>query len=129
MRRTLPMNRRRTGDHDRMGLTHVFAGVPVRDHTAAVDWYARLLGRAPDLLPHATESAWQLTDTGWIAVVEDGARAGSAQHTVLVDDLGAELAALAGRGLEPGTVETYGSGARKAEFCDPDGNRIGFAQA
>jgi predicted enzyme related to lactoylglutathione lyase len=117
------------GDHDGMGITHVFAAIPVRDHAAAVDWYARLLGRAPDLLPHATESAWQLTDTGWIAVVEDAARPGTARHTVLVDDLDTELAALAERGLEPAPVETYGSGARKAEFSDPDGNRIGFAQA
>jgi hypothetical protein len=45
------------------------------------------------------------------------------------DHCGAEVAALAGRGLEPGSVETYGSGARKAEFRDPDGNRIGLGQA
>jgi predicted enzyme related to lactoylglutathione lyase len=112
-----------------MAFTHVFAAIAVRDHTAAVDWYAQLLGRAPDLLPHSTEAVWQLTESGWLAVVEDAERAGNARHTVLVDDLDAQLASLAARGMEPDTIEQYGSGARKAELVDPDGNRIGFAQA
>jgi predicted enzyme related to lactoylglutathione lyase len=61
-------------------------------------------------------------------VVQDDDAAGHARHTLLVDDLDAEIAALARRGLDAGPVETLGSGARKAELRDPEGNRIGLGQ-
>jgi catechol 2,3-dioxygenase-like lactoylglutathione lyase family enzyme len=111
-----------------MATTHLFAGVAVADFAAARAFYERLLGRAPDMLPHATEAAWQLTDTGWLYVVEDAAAAGQGRVTLLVEDLAAEIAALAERGFDAGVVETLGSGARKVELRDPEGNRIGFGQ-
>ena len=109
-----------------MTVTHVFAAVAVADLGPALEFYERLTGRPPDLVPHAGEAAWQLTDTGWIVVLEDAEAAGHAGHTLLVDDLDAELDALAGRGIAAGPVETLGSGARKAEVRDPEGNRIAF---
>jgi catechol 2,3-dioxygenase-like lactoylglutathione lyase family enzyme len=111
-----------------MATTHVFAGLAVADYPAARAFYERLLGRAPDMLPHATEAAWQLTDTGWLYVVEDPEAGGQGRFTVLVDDLEAEIAGLAQRGIDAGAIETLGSGARRVELRDPEGNRIAFAQ-
>lgn len=37
-----------------MKVNHVFAGIPVTDFAAARDWYERLFGGEPDLVPHAT---------------------------------------------------------------------------
>jgi catechol 2,3-dioxygenase-like lactoylglutathione lyase family enzyme len=114
--------------HAPMGTTHVFAGIAVADYPAARAFYERVLGRAPDMLPHATEAAWQLTDTGWLYVCRDEEAAGHGRFTVLVEDLEAEIAALAERGLDPGPIETLGSGARRIELRDPEGNRIAFGQ-
>jgi hypothetical protein len=61
-----------------------------------------------------------LTDTGWIYVIADRGRVGSAQNTILVDDLAGILAALAERGIASGPVETFGNGVRRATVTDPD---------
>jgi catechol 2,3-dioxygenase-like lactoylglutathione lyase family enzyme len=107
-------------------MTEVFAGLPVADHAAARGWYERLVGRPPDMEPHATESVWKLAGSAWIYVVEDAERAGRGLLTVIVDDLDAQLAGLAERGVETGPVETIGDGMRGTRIRDPDGNRITF---
>jgi hypothetical protein len=48
---------------------------------------------------------------------------------VFVDDFDALIAQIADRGLEPTKRETYSNGVRKATYCDPDGNEIGFGGA
>jgi predicted enzyme related to lactoylglutathione lyase len=112
-----------------MRAAHLFGGIPVADYRAGREWYEAFFGREPDLVPHDSECAWQLTEGGWVYVVGDAPRAGGALVTLLVDDLDERLAALADRGIEAGRVETYGSGARKAIVTDPDGNEIGLGQA
>jgi catechol 2,3-dioxygenase-like lactoylglutathione lyase family enzyme len=111
-----------------MAVTHVFAGIPVADRDAAVDWYARLAGRAPDLIPNEDEAAWQMAESSWIYVIADAARAGSALHTLLVDDIDIFLAGLAERGIPSGAVETIGGGLRRTLVTDPDGNRLNVGQ-
>ena len=66
---------------------HLFAGIPVADRDAAMQWYARLLGRPPDLVPNDREAAWRLTDSAWICLYADAEPPGAAPHTVLVSDL------------------------------------------
>jgi predicted enzyme related to lactoylglutathione lyase len=109
-------------------VTHVFAGIPVADRDEAVGWYERLAGRPPDLIPNEDEAAWQMSETGWIYVIADADRAGSALQTLLVDDLDAFLAGLAGRGIAAGPVETIGDAVRVAILTDPDSNRIKVGQ-
>jgi catechol 2,3-dioxygenase-like lactoylglutathione lyase family enzyme len=106
----------------------LFAGVPVADFAAARAWYERLLGRPADLVPHETEVAWQVTEGGWLYVVADAERAGRALLTLIVDDLAGLLGDLGERGLAAGPVETLGSGVRRAEIADPEGNRIAFGE-
>ena len=91
-------------------------------------WYERLAGRPPDLIPNDDEAAWRLTDTGWIYVIADPARAGSALHTLLVEDIDAFLGGLAERGIASGPVETMDGGVRHAYVTDPDGNRLQVGQ-
>jgi glyoxalase/bleomycin resistance protein/dioxygenase superfamily protein len=100
----------------------------VRDREAAGDWYERLFGRPPDLVPNEREAAWQLTDRGWIVIEADPSRAGTALHTLLVADLDALLAEIAQRDVPAGPVETIGPGVRQVIVADPDGNRLKIGQ-
>jgi catechol 2,3-dioxygenase-like lactoylglutathione lyase family enzyme len=111
-----------------MAVTHVFAGIPVKDRDASLGWYERLTGRAPDLVPNAREAAWRMNEMGWIYIVADPARAGSALHTLLVDDLDSRLVELEQREILTAGVEIVGPGVRQAIVTDPDGNRLKLGQ-
>jgi predicted enzyme related to lactoylglutathione lyase len=110
-------------------VNELFAGVPVADLDAAVEWYERLLGGPADMSPNETEKAWSLTDEAWIYVVVDAERAGKGLLTVMVDDLDERLDGMRERGIAVGEVETIVPGVRKTEIIDPEGNRIGFGEA
>src|SRR5437879_10993763 len=51
-----------------MPVTNVFAGITVRDRGVAIEFYERLLGTPPTMLPNDDEAAWQLTGGGWLYV-------------------------------------------------------------
>lgn len=107
-----------------MPVTHVFAGLPVSDLGVALDWYGRLLGRAPDRFPNDDEAVWQLASTGLIYVVRDRDRAGCALLTLIVDDLDRRLETLRAVGIDAVQIEATGAGVRRVRITDPDGNRI-----
>jgi predicted enzyme related to lactoylglutathione lyase len=109
-------------------ISHLFAGIPIADYDRAVEWYERLLGRAPDILPTAGEAMWSVTPTGSIYIVQTPSGAGGTVVTVAVRDLDGLLAGLAARGIEAGPVEQVGSAGRKATVVDPDGSRISFVE-
>lgn len=106
---------------------HLFAGLRVRDFQGARTWYEGLLGE-PTFLPHATE-AWTLADDRSVYVVEHPEGAGHCVVTIFLDDLDAQVAAIAGRGLQPDEGETYSNGVHKVIYRDPDGNELGFGGA
>ena len=107
---------------------HLFAGLRVRDFQAARAWYERLLGE-PTFFPHATEAVWTLADERSVYVVEHPDGAGKSVVTIFLDDLDAQIAAIADRGLRPDERETYSNGVRKVIYRDPDGNELGFGGA
>jgi len=107
----------------------LFAGIPVRDYTAATAWYERLLGGPASFLPNDTEAVWELAGHRYVYIKECPEHAGHAMHTVFVDDFDTRISQIATRGLEPAEHETYANGVRKATFRDPDGNEIGFGGA
>ena len=107
----------------------LFAGIPVNDYSAALPWYQRLFGSPPTFVASDTEAVWELADHRWVFIVQRPEHAGHAIPTILVDDLDALVAEIADRGLEPTKRETYADGMRKATYCDPDGNEIGFGGA
>jgi catechol 2,3-dioxygenase-like lactoylglutathione lyase family enzyme len=107
----------------------LFAGVRVRDYSAARSWYERLLGREPAFMPHATEAVWELAEHRYLYIVEDRDAPGGAIVTILVDDVDALDAEVAARGIERAEQVTYSSGARKSIYRDADGNEIGYGAA
>lgn len=112
-----------------MAVTNVFTSMPVRDIEAAVVWYERLVGRAPDMIPNDWEAAWRLTDTAWIYVVADPPRAGSSYCTLLLDDIDGFVHAVAEHGIACDPIETMAEvGVRRTVVTDPDGNRIQLGQ-
>jgi predicted enzyme related to lactoylglutathione lyase len=110
-------------------LVDLFAGIPVRDYAAALAWYERLLGSPPAFVPHDTEAVWELAEHRYLFIEQRLEHAGHAMHTIFVDDFDALVAQIADRGVEPTKHETYSNGVRKATYCDPDGNEIGFGGA
>lgn len=104
----------------------LFAGICVRDYDAALPWYEALLGGPPTFVAHATEGVWEVAPHRWLVVEQRPDNAGHSVQTLFVSDLDARVAAIASRGIEPHTTETYDAGTRKVIFHDPDGNEIGF---
>lgn len=107
----------------------LFAGIPVADYAAALAWHERLWGAEPSFLAHETEAVWEVAEHRFVYIVQHPERAGHAMTTLFVDDLDGRVEAIAGRGLEPASVETYENGVRKVTYRDPDGNEIGFGGA
>ncbi len=109
-------------------VSELFASIPVGDRDAAMEWYGRLLGRPPDLIPNEDEAAWRISDGGWIYLIVDPARAGSSLQTLLVEDLDAVLAGVVSRGVAIGPVDVMGNGVRHTILTDSDGNRLKLGQ-
>ena len=107
----------------------LFAGIPVADYAAALQWYERLLGYSPSFFPHETEAVWELASHRYVYIVQQPEHADHAKHTLFVDDLDALVAQIAERGLDPAKRETYTGGVRKITYRDPDENEIGFGGA
>ena len=74
---------------------HLFAGLRARDFQASLPWYERLLGE-PTRFPLETEAVWTLADDGSVYVVEHPAAPGNGVLLIFVDDLDAQVAAIAG---------------------------------
>jgi predicted enzyme related to lactoylglutathione lyase len=110
-------------------IEHLFTAVPVRQYQAAVEWYTRLFGRAPDVIVKEDECMWQVAGNGWVYVVLDQGRAGNCKLTLLVGNLEEFIADLAARGIminleieiEPGMF-------KRTEITDPDGNAIALGE-
>jgi catechol 2,3-dioxygenase-like lactoylglutathione lyase family enzyme len=108
-------------------ITHLFAGVPVSDLDAGIDWYTRLFGRPPDRRV-GEEMLWQVDEHATLFTEPDAARAGAARITFLVTGLDGFLEQLAARRIEHEPIETYSNGVRNLKIPDPDGNAIAFAE-
>jgi predicted enzyme related to lactoylglutathione lyase len=113
-----------------LAVNQIFAGIAVADYDAALDWYERFMGRPPDLVPHAKEAAWQVTETGWVYISSgDASGQGAGLLTLMVDDLEDRVAGIAGRGIETGEIEWVVPGeVRSVWTTDPEGNRIQLGQ-
>ena len=107
----------------------LFAGIPVADYAAALQWYERLLGSPPAFFPHDTEAVWELAEHRYVYIVQQPEHAGHARHTLFVDDRDGLVAQITDWGLDPSQRETYANGVRKITYRDLDGNEIGFGGA
>lgn len=110
-----------------MKIENSLAGVAVRDLSAALRWYERLLARPPDQQPMPEVAEWGFPRGGWIQVFQDAERVGKASVTLSVSDLQSEVERLRGLGISIGDVH-HSPQVRTAILRDPDGNRLVFAQ-
>jgi catechol 2,3-dioxygenase-like lactoylglutathione lyase family enzyme len=108
-------------------ITGLFAGVPVSDLEAGIEWYTRLFGRPPDKRA-GDEVLWDVDYHATLFIEPDGASAGTARITFAVAGLDRLLERLAERGIEHEPAETYSNGVRHVRVPDPDGNAIAFAE-
>ena len=113
--------------YDRDMTLDLFAGIPVSEYTAAVEWYERLLV-APSFLPNDVEAVWELAEHRYLYIEHLPGHAGHARHTIFVDDL--DTRSRRSPSAEgPANRETYSNGVRKITYRDPYGNEIGFGGA
>jgi catechol 2,3-dioxygenase-like lactoylglutathione lyase family enzyme len=108
-------------------ITHLFAGVPVSDLDASIEWYTRLFGRPPDSRV-GEEILWEIDERAWLFIEPNAARAGAGRITLAVAGLDALLERLAAQRIEHEPIETYSNGVRHVNVPDPDGNAIAFAE-
>jgi catechol 2,3-dioxygenase-like lactoylglutathione lyase family enzyme len=108
-------------------LTHLFAGVPVSDLEASIDWYTRFFGRPPDMRA-GEEILWEVDQHATLFLEPNAAWAGAGRITFAVAGLDALLERLGAQGIEHEPIETYSNGVRHVNLPDPDGNEIAFAE-
>lgn len=107
----------------------LFAGLPVSDLARAVDWFEKLLGAGPSIYPNDSEAVFDVAEHAYLYVEVLPDKAGRGFATLFCEDYDERLVAIASRGLEPTSVDTYENGVRKAIFTDPDGNEVGLGGA
>jgi catechol 2,3-dioxygenase-like lactoylglutathione lyase family enzyme len=108
-------------------ITNLYAGVPVADLNASIDWYTRLFGRPPDMRA-GDEILWDLDEHATLFIEPNAAHAGSGRITLGVVGLDALLERLVTEGIDHEPIETYSNGVRHTKVPDPDGNAIAFAE-
>jgi catechol 2,3-dioxygenase-like lactoylglutathione lyase family enzyme len=108
-------------------LTHLYAGVPVADLDASIDWYTRFFGRPEDFRA-GDEVLWEVAERATLFIEPNATRAGTGRITLSVTGLDELLEQLAARGIGHEPIETYANGVRHTHVPDPDGNAIAFAE-
>ena len=111
-----------------MEIDVVFASVAVRDLDLSRSWYGRFFGRPADIVPNDDEVMWKATDTAWVYVIRDSARAGHGVVTLAVSNLENATSELATRGVTAGPIERVGDAGRKSVVVDPDGNSMALIE-
>jgi catechol 2,3-dioxygenase-like lactoylglutathione lyase family enzyme len=114
-------------DPEMGAIAALFAGVPVSDLEAGVDWYTRLFGRPPDMRAGG-EILWDIDEHATLFIEPDAANAGAGRITLGVAGLDALLERLAAGGIEHEPIVTYSNGVRHVKIPDPDRNAIAFAE-
>jgi catechol 2,3-dioxygenase-like lactoylglutathione lyase family enzyme len=108
-------------------IIHLYAGVPVTDVDASIDWYARFFERPPDLRA-GDEVLWEVDEHATLFIESNAAQAGAGRITLSVAGLDELLERLTSQGINHEAIETYSNGVRHAKVPDPDGNAIAFAE-
>ena len=112
---------------DAGAITNLFAGVPVSDLDAGIDWYTRFFGRPPTMRV-GDEVLWDIDEHATLFIEPNAAQAGAGRITLAVNGLDALLERLAAQGIEHEPIETYSNGVRHVNVPDPDGNAIAVAE-
>ena len=109
-------------------ITNLYAGVPVSDLDASIDWYTRFFGRPPDMRA-GDEVLWEIDPHATLFIEPNATQAGAGRITLGVVGLDGLIARLADERIEHEPIETYSNGVRHVKIPDPDGNALAFAEA
>ena len=117
-------------EHSKFALdgfgNEIFAGIPVSNLKASLDWYTRLFGCAPSFFPNEEEAVWQMAEHQYIYIIVNTKHASHAIQNVMGRDLDTLIKQVAGRGIKYGKEEFPAENTRKVMYYDPDGNELGF---
>ena len=111
-----------------MPIRNAIASLAVRDLTAALAWYEKLLGRPADSRPMPEVGEWSFERGGWLQIYRGPERAGSGSVTLAVSSLEEQLSALREAGVDP-PEPSISDKVKVVMIKDPDGNSIAFAEA
>ena len=105
----------------------LYACAAVRDFEGAIDWYSKLIGRAPDDRPMPEMVQWRNLAAAGIQLWHEPEHAGHGRMTIVVPVMAQERARIeaAGIALPPDLTGPFGV---IVELTDPDGNRIALAE-
>lgn len=110
-----------------MSINNALASVAVKDLNAAIDWYAKLLGKQPDSRPMPEVAEWKFERGGWLQVYQLPERAGSGSFTLAVSDIDEHVKQLTALGIDA-SQRSSGNKVKTVMIADPDGNHIAFAE-
>ncbi len=116
-----------SADNKPIAVVGIYAGIAVAQFEAAVAWYSRLMGRAPDDRPMPNLAQWRNMGKAGLQVWHDRERAGRSLATIVVPVLATERERLAAEGIGF-TTEAEGDFGRVAKLLDPEGNEIALAE-
>jgi catechol 2,3-dioxygenase-like lactoylglutathione lyase family enzyme len=108
-------------------ITNLYAGVPVTDLDASIDWCTRFFGRPPDMRA-GDEILWDLDGHATLFIEPNVEHAGAGRITLGVTGLDGLLERLAAQGIDHEPIQTYSNSVRHAKVPDPNGNAIAFAE-
>ena len=111
-----------------MPIVNALASLAVNDLSAAVGWYEKVLGKAPDSRPMPEVAEWKFERGGWLQVYMAPARAGRGSVTLAVTSIDDQAAQLARLGIDA-AQRSASDKVKTLMITDPDGNSIAFAEA
>jgi catechol 2,3-dioxygenase-like lactoylglutathione lyase family enzyme len=106
----------------------MFAGVPVSDLDASIDWYTRYFGRPRGARRVGDEVLLEIDEHAWLFIEPNAAQAGAGRITLAVAGLDPRLERLAADCIDHEPIEIYSNGVRHVRIPDPDCNAIAFAE-
>ncbi|WP_293268455.1 VOC family protein [Neptunomonas sp.] len=109
-------------------INSVVSVIPVKNFELTLEWYRKLFGRDPDVVPMEGIAEWQLVENAWIQVSIDPERAGSTTVVIGVNDIEEQSKAFSDANLPIGEIVEYPEIIKMAEIIDPEGNKISFVQ-
>lgn len=110
-------------------FTSVVSVLHVNDFDGAVEWYAKWLGRKPDVTPDEGIAEWQLAENAWIqvSVAPDPSLAGKSFVVCGVHNIEAQRAVCQDAGVTASETQDLGF-IKLAQVSDPAGNTVMFVQ-
>lgn len=110
-------------------FTSLFSVLHVNDFDEAVEWYAKWLGRKPDVTPDEGIAEWQLAGNAWIqvSIAPDPSFAGKSFVVCGVHNIETQRTVFQDAGISASEIQDLGF-IKLAQVSDPAGNTVIFVQ-